>query len=130
MRISFPTFTKGRICHWDSVQVFQKQRPLQDFGKIHSRRVPSDSQGCSRPGNRCPVLGEELHCGQSGVLFRQFCHVILLALLLIIGFAAPAFFSAEQTGQPKDREATEIEWQHVLTEWEKEITYIFKLIEF
>ena len=40
--------------------------------------------------------------------------VIPLALLLIIGFAAPAVFSAEQAGQPKDREATEIEWQQAL----------------
>ncbi|MCK4426678.1 MAG: hypothetical protein KAV69_08000, partial [Deltaproteobacteria bacterium] len=40
--------------------------------------------------------------------------VTLLALWLIIGFAAPAVFSAEQRGQPKDRGATEIEWQQAL----------------
>jgi len=38
----------------------------------------------------------------------------LLALWLISGFAAPAVFSAEQAGQTKDREATEIEWQQAL----------------
>ncbi|MCD6198219.1 MAG: hypothetical protein J7K15_06545 [Deltaproteobacteria bacterium] len=38
----------------------------------------------------------------------------LLALWLIIGFAAPAVFSAEQAGQTKDMEATEIEWQQAL----------------
>jgi hypothetical protein len=38
----------------------------------------------------------------------------LLALWLITGFAAPAVFSAEQTGQTKDRGATEIEWQQAL----------------
>ena len=38
----------------------------------------------------------------------------LLALLLISGFTVPAVFSAEQAGQPKDKEATEIEWQQAL----------------
>ncbi|RKX58314.1 MAG: hypothetical protein DRP37_08205 [Thermodesulfobacteriota bacterium] len=39
----------------------------------------------------------------------------LLALwLMISGFAAPAVFSAEQAGQTKDMEATEIEWQQAL----------------
>ena len=37
-----------------------------------------------------------------------------MALLLIIGLAVPAVFSAEQTGQSKDREAAEIEWQQAL----------------
>ncbi|MBW2164137.1 MAG: hypothetical protein JRF43_06780 [Deltaproteobacteria bacterium] len=32
--------------------------------------------------------------------------VTLLALWLIVGFAAPAVFSAEQAGQTKDMEAT------------------------
>jgi hypothetical protein len=40
--------------------------------------------------------------------------VTLLALWLIVGFAAPAVFSAEQAGQPKDRGVTEIEWQQAL----------------
>jgi hypothetical protein len=40
--------------------------------------------------------------------------VTLLALLLISGFTVQAVLSAEQTGQPKDREATEIEWQQAL----------------
>ncbi|NIA09862.1 MAG: hypothetical protein GWP10_09065 [Nitrospiraceae bacterium] len=40
--------------------------------------------------------------------------VTLLALWLISGFAVQAVFSAEQAGQPKDREATEIEWQQAL----------------
>lgn len=38
----------------------------------------------------------------------------LLALWLISGFSVPAVLSAEQAGQPKDREATEIEWQQAL----------------
>lgn len=38
----------------------------------------------------------------------------LLALWLITGFAVQAVLSAEQTGQPKDRGATEIEWQQAL----------------
>jgi hypothetical protein len=39
---------------------------------------------------------------------------ILLALWLISGFAVQAVLSAEQTSQTKDREATEVEWQHAL----------------
>ncbi len=38
----------------------------------------------------------------------------LLALWLISGFTVQAVLSAEQTGQTKDREATEIEWQQAL----------------
>ena len=38
----------------------------------------------------------------------------LLALWLISGFTVQAVLSAEQTGQTKDKEATEIEWQQAL----------------
>ncbi len=38
----------------------------------------------------------------------------LLALWLISGFTVQAVLSAEQTGQTKDREATEMEWQQAL----------------
>jgi hypothetical protein len=40
--------------------------------------------------------------------------VTFLALWLISGFSVPPAFSAEQTGQPKDRGVTEIEWQQAL----------------
>ncbi|MDL1959653.1 MAG: hypothetical protein LWX01_09055 [Deltaproteobacteria bacterium] len=40
--------------------------------------------------------------------------VTLLALWLISGFTVQAVLSAEQTGQTKDEEATEIEWQQAL----------------
>ena len=40
--------------------------------------------------------------------------VTFLALWLISGFSVPAVLSVEQTGQSKDREATEIEWQQAL----------------